>query len=169
MEVVNVDDVLVLQVAQALGFALEPGHHVLFRGRTRLERLDCHGASKRLLDGAVHHRHPAGRYFLENLTVANALEHGNSAEVTEDPLRNLAREPSSEQLEFGRKIECLGGRVRVGRKNIRSMLTIKNRSRISSIPRRTHRRDGECVSTSSGSVSENWIASLLREECEFFV
>ena len=53
MEVVDVDDVLVLQLREALRFALEAGHDVLLRGGGGLQRLDRDGAAERVLDRAV--------------------------------------------------------------------------------------------------------------------
>jgi len=74
---------LVLEVREALRFALEAGHHVLFGSRAGLERLDRNGAPQGVLHRPVDDRHAAGSHLFHDAAVANAFEHGNSGpEVT---------------------------------------------------------------------------------------
>jgi hypothetical protein len=95
MEVVDVDDVLVLQIREALRFAFEARHDVFFCSCARFERLDCHSASKRVLHRAIDDGHASAGHLFHDPAISDALEHGSGPEFTVVCVRNAGSLPTT--------------------------------------------------------------------------
>ena len=89
------DDVLVLQVREALRLALEPRDDVLLSSCAGFQRLDRDRAAERVLHGAVNDRHAAGGDLFHDAAVADAFEHGSAKTERIRRLRRSGTNPWS--------------------------------------------------------------------------
>ena len=75
MEVVDVDDVLVLERCKRFCFAFKAPSELLVPTQLGLQGLNRHGSMQCVLNCSVHNGHASGRYFTDDSTISDPLQH----------------------------------------------------------------------------------------------